>query len=169
MQRPLSDTQLHRLDVQGFDAVEVERLAEAGPWLRMAFTLCAGIVITATVLASVPLFLIGAGIAALAALSPVHPFDLIYNLGIRHIRGTGPLPRRPFLNRLACAMGAVLMLVAAWAFSVSLPVLGYAIGIALSVVAGLVGTVDICIPSMTYRAIFGPPEPRVARAPATDR
>lgn len=168
MQRPLSDTHLRRLDIQGFDAVEVERLAEAGPWLRMAFTLCAVLVITATALASVPLFLIGAGIAGAAALSPVHPFDLIYNLGIRHLRGTGPLPRRPFLNRLACGLGAMLMLVAAWSFTASLPVLGYAIGGALSIVAGLVGTVDICIPSMTYRAIFGPPRPRTARAPVRD-
>ena len=166
MNRALSDKQLHRLDIQGFDAVGIDRLAEAGPWLRMAFALCAALVIAATALASVPLFLVGAVIAGVAALSPVHPFDLIYNLGIRHIRGTGPLPRRPALNRMACGIGAVGLLVAAWAFSAGVPVLGYGMGIALSVVATLVGTVDVCIPSMTYRAIFGFPKPRTARTPA---
>lgn len=162
----LSSRQLHRLDIQGFDTVDAGTLAEAGPWLRLAFALCAALVITATALASVPLFLVGAGIAGIAAMSPVHPFDLIYNLGIRHIRGTGPLPRRPMLNRLACGLGAVLMLMAAWAFSTSLPALGYTLGIALSIVATLVGTVDVCIPSITYRAIFGPPRPRTVEQSA---
>ena len=46
-------------------------------------------------------------IAALGALTHVHPFDLIYNYGIRFFRHTGPLPKRPAQNRFACGIGAV--------------------------------------------------------------
>jgi hypothetical protein len=58
----------------------------------------------------------------------VHPFDLIYNYGIRHFTGTGPLPRRGVPTRFGCGMGAVLVLITAWAFSAGHMVVGYALG-----------------------------------------
>jgi hypothetical protein len=57
-------------------------------------------------------------------------------------------------------MGAVLVLVTAWAFSAGHPVVGYALGGGLTCVVLLVSTTDICIPSLIYRSIFGwPPAP----------
>ena len=94
-------------------------------------------------------------IAALAALFPVHPFDLIYNWGIRHLRGTRPIPRRHAPSRFACGLGAVWLLATIWAFSAGQMVVGYLLGGSLTSVALLVSTTDICIPSMVYRFIFG--------------
>jgi hypothetical protein len=54
-------------------------------------------------------------------------------------------------------MGAVLVLVTAWAFSAGHQVAGYALGGALTFVVLLVSTTDICIPSLIYRSIFGWP------------
>jgi hypothetical protein len=82
------------LDIQGFDTVADRELAPVAPWLRLSFGLCALLGALGTVLASPTILLVLAPFAALAAASPVHPFDLIYNLGIRHLTGTGPLPRR---------------------------------------------------------------------------
>jgi hypothetical protein len=60
-------------------------------------------------------------------------------------------------------MGAVMLLVTAWAFSAGHAVAGYTLGAVLTVVALLVGTTDICIPSMISRSISGWPSARHAR------
>jgi hypothetical protein len=150
------------LDIQGFDTVEVQEIARVAPWLRLAFGLCTLLGGLGTVLASPTILLMLTPIAAFAAASPVHPFDLIYNYGIRHLTGTGPLPRRGMPSRFGCGMGAVFLLVTAWAFSAGHVVAGYALGGMLTFVALLVSTTDICIPSMIYRSIFGWPPARDA-------
>ena len=92
----------------------------------------------------------------------MHPFDLIYNYGIRHLTGTGLLPRRGVPTRFGCGAGAVFLLVTAWAFSAGHAVAGYALGGMLTFVVLLVSTTDICVPSMIYRSIFGWPPARGA-------
>jgi hypothetical protein len=151
------------LDIQGFDAVDVKELAPVAPWLRMAFGLCALLGGVGTLLASPAILLVLTLTATVAAASPVHPFDLFYNYGIRHLTGTGPLPRRGAPTRFGCGMGAVLVLVTAWAFSAGHLVVGYALGGTLTFVVLLVSTTDICIPSLLYRSIFGWPPVRDAQ------
>jgi hypothetical protein len=107
MRQTLTPRRARLLDIQGFDTVDMQELAPVAPWLRLAFGLCALLGGLGTVLASPTILLALALIAALAAASPVHPFDLIYNYGIRHLTGTGPLPRRGVPTRLGCGMGAL--------------------------------------------------------------
>ena len=145
-----------RLDIQGFDAVDDRALAPVAPWLRLAFALCALLGAVGTALASPTILLTLAGIAAVSAASPVHPFDVIY-YGIRHITGTGPLPRRGSPSRFGCGMGAIMLLPAAWLFSAGYAVAGYVLGSALTAVVLLVAATDICLPSLFYRSIFGWP------------
>ena len=162
MSSPLGAKRLARLDVQGFDTIDEELLAEIAPWLRLAFGLCATLAIVGTALASTPLLLSLAAIAFLAMVLPVHPFDLIYNHGIRHATGTPPLPRRGPPSRFACGVGYLWLIVTVWAFESSWTTLAYVLGFTLASVAILVSTTDICLPSMIFRAIFGRP---VARKP----
>jgi hypothetical protein len=149
-----------RLDIQGFERVEDVVLAPVAPWLRLAYGLCALMAALGTALASPLILLLLLPIASLAAMSPVHPFDLIYNHGIRYLTRTGPLPRRGSPARFACGLGAVWLLPTAYAFYAGLPMLGYALGTTLTGVAVLVSTTDICIPSLIYRAVFGFPPTR---------
>jgi hypothetical protein len=160
MSNKLGAKRLNRLDVQGFDAIGEDLLAQVGSWLRLAFGLCATLAIIGTALASQPLLLALAGIAFVASLSPVHPFDLIYNLGIRHVTRTPPLPRRGPPNRFACGVGALWLIVTVGAFQLSWMIVGYVLGFALAFVAILVATADICIPSMIFRAMLGGPRRR---------
>jgi hypothetical protein len=115
---------------------------------------------TGTIMQSPTILLLLAPIAALAAMFPVHPFDLIYNIGIRHLTGTGPLPQRGAPSRFACGLGAVWLLPTAWAFQSGRPLLGYLLGGILTAIAVLVSTTDVCIPSMTFRLVFGFPPRR---------
>jgi hypothetical protein len=114
MRQNLTPRTRRRLDIQGFDAVDVQELAPVAPWLRLAFGLCGLLGGVGTLLASPIILLVLALIAALAAASPVQPFDLIYNYGIRYFTGTGPLSTRGAPTRFGCGMGAVLVLVTAW-------------------------------------------------------
>ena len=158
--RTLTPRTRRLLDIQGFDAVSAQELAPVAPWLRLAFALCALLGGVGTLLASPTILLVLTFIAAVAAASPVHPFDLIYNHGIRHLTGTGPLPRRGVPTRFGCGMGAVLVLITAWAFSAGHQLAGYVLGGALTFVVLLVSTTDICIPSLIYRSLFGWPRAR---------
>ena len=160
MPETLTRTTRRRLDVQGFEQVEDRVLAPVASWLRMAFGLCALMAALGTALASPLILLLLLPIASLAAFFSVHPFDLLYNHGIRFLTGTGPLPRRGSPSRFACGLGAVWLLPTAWAFYAGLPTLGYALGTPLTGVAVLVSTTDICIPSLMYRTAFGFPPNR---------
>ena len=154
MGKTLSATTRRRLNVQGLNDVDDETLAETAPWHRMAFGLCALFAAVGTALASPTILWILTAIAALAALFPVHPFDLIYNHGIRYLRNTGPLPKRRAQSRFACGVGAVWLVATALAFQSGALVTGTILGGALTGVAALVATTDICIPSMIYNALF---------------
>jgi hypothetical protein len=127
------------------------------PWLRLAFALCTFLAAIGTWFASPVLLWALIPVAALAAAFPVHPFDLLYNHGLRHLRGTGPLPKRGAPSRFACGLGAVWLLATGWAFSSGYMSAGYLFGGALTAVGLLASTTDICIPSLIYRSIFGFP------------
>lgn len=160
MRNELSAATRRRLDIQGFDRVDEAALAPVAPWLRLAFGLCTLLAVIGTVLASPPILLALTVIAALGAALPIHPFDLIYNFGIRHLTGTAPLPRRRAPSRFACGLGAVWLLVTVWAFQAGRQTLGFVLGGSLTAVAVLVSTTDICIPSLIYRTVFGFPPRR---------
>ncbi|MGE5803879.1 MAG: DUF4395 family protein [Gemmatimonadota bacterium] len=158
----LTTSTRRRLDIQGFESVADAALAPVARWLRLAFALCAVMGGVGTAMASPTILLLLAPIAGLAALSPVHPFDLIYNYGIRYVTKTGPLPRRGAPSRFACGLGAVWLVATAWAFQAGHPLLGYVLGGLLTTVAVLVSTIDFCIPSFVYRSILGFPPRRAA-------
>ena len=151
----LSPKTRERLEIQGFVNIDDEALAPIASWLRLAPALCATIAATGTLLASPKILLLLAPVAALGAAFPVHPFDLIYNFGIRIFTGTRELPHRGYPNRFACGLGAVWLVATALLFLAGKNAAGYVFGFTLVGVALLVSTVDICIPSMTYRALFG--------------
>ncbi len=156
----MNETTRRRLDIQGFECVGSRALAPVAPWLRLAFGLCAVTAGVGTATASPMILLLLVPIAALAALFPVHPFDLIYNYGIRLMTRTGPLPRRGAPSRFACGLGAVGLVATAWAFHAGHALVGYVLGGLLTAMATLVSSTDICIPSLVYRSLFGFPPKR---------
>jgi hypothetical protein len=151
----LSPTLRHRLDIQGYACVDDATLAQTQIWLRLSPGLCATIAAIGTALAS-PAILWGLMIfAALGAVLPFHPFDLIYNLGIRHVTGTPELPRNGAPRRFACGMASVWLLATGGLFYADLDIAGYLLGGALFATAAIITVSHFCIPSLVYRALFG--------------
>lgn len=149
-----------RLDIQGFTDIDENLLKQTASWLRFAFALCTILAALGTALASYTVLYILVPIAALGAIFPVHPFDLIYNYGIRYIKGTPALPKRGAPNRFACGLGSVWLIVTAFMFQSGSNTIGYILGASLTLVGLLVSTIDFCIPSLIYRSIFGFPPKR---------
>jgi len=154
----LTPTIRRRLEIQGFTEVDKRLLEKTAPWLRLAYGLCAVLAAVGVFFSSPVILLSLTFFSAWGAVSSVHPFDYIYNYGIRYITGTDPLPKRGFPGRFACGLGTVWLIATAWAFYAGLMLTGYILGGLLILVAGLVSTIHFCIPSLIYRSIFGFPQ-----------
>jgi len=134
------------LATQGYclDAGERRRLWLA---LRFATGLCLPLVAAALVLESLVLLLALAGIGAAAGLTPRHPFDLLWNHGVRRISGAPALPPNPVRRRHAFKLGAAWPLTVAALFAADLPAGAWALGGMLIAACGLTTTVNFCVPS----------------------
>ena len=151
----LSTTLRRRLDIQGYACVDDATLVQTQIWLRMSPALCATIAAVGTALASPAILWALMMFAALGAVLPFHPFDLIYNVGIRRITGGPQLPRNGAPRRFACAVASVWLLATGELFYVDLDIAGLLLGGALVAVATLITVSHICIPSLVYRVLFG--------------
>jgi len=98
--------------------------------------------------------------AALGALLPGHPFDVVYNHGLRYVFGTPALPRYGPRRRFACAVATVMLIAAAWGFQAGLPAVGHLAGWSVVCAAFLNVSIGFCVPSFIARVFLG----KVARA-----
>jgi hypothetical protein len=134
------------LDVQGYclSAEESRRLR----WgLRFPTALCLALVITGLVLQSAVLILALVPISAVAGWSARHPFDLIWNHGLRHLAGSPELPPNPTPRRHAFKLATVWLLAVGLLFAVGQQTAGLVLGGILVGVCGLVTVTNFCIPS----------------------
>lgn len=155
---PFIGTVCDRLDVQGYTHVEPDTLAAAEPWVRWSPAICTTIIAIGTALAS-PWILWGlVPLAVLGAAYSRHPFDYIYNLGVRRLLGTPPLPPHGAPRRFACGLAAAWVTATGAAFAVELDALGFVLGGMLIAVGALVSTTHFCIPSIIYGLLFGRPQ-----------
>jgi hypothetical protein len=93
-------------------------------------------------------------IAFFGVLLPYHPFDYLYNYGIRHIINKPPIPPRTNQVKFACGIASVWLFGIILLFHYGLYIEGYIAGAIIATIATLVATTDICIPSMIYNALF---------------
>jgi len=143
-----------RLEAQGFCNLDDSTLAELAPWMRWSPALCTVFIAAGTALNS-PLILWSlAAIAFIGALLPFHPFDLLYNYGMRYVTGTRPLPYHGAQRRFACGIATVWLIGTGWAFHVGATLIGYALGVPLVLIAGLASVIHFCIPSLIYNTLF---------------
>lgn len=150
----LSPTLRRLLDIQGYGCETDETLAQTQLWLRFSPGLCATIAAIGTALAS-PAILWGLMVfAVLGAVLTFHPFDLIYNTGIRRLTRTPELPRNGAPRRFACALASAWLLATGALFQAGYDMAGYVLGGALVATAALITTTHICVPSILYRLLF---------------
>ena len=140
---------------QGFCGLDDEAYAQINYPLRLSPAICMIWAAVGTAMASPTVLWALAPFAALGAVFPSHPFDVIYNHGLRHLLGTPPLPPYGFRRRMACAMATVMLVVAAWGFQAGFPLLGQVVGWSLVAAAFVNVSTGFCIPSFIVRLFAG--------------
>lgn len=141
--------------LQGWTGEDLEQAAETGIWQRLSPALCLTFTIVGTALAS-PLVLVALAVTALVgALAPGHPFDVLYNHGIRHLLKRPPLPPSRAARRSACAIASMWLVATAIAFWSGAAVAGYVLGGALAGAGAVFTFAGFCIPSFLFNALLG--------------
>ena len=143
------------LELRGIDDSSDPEIAKVVPWIRTTFVLCGSLVGIATAFAFTPLLWVMVPIAAAGAIFTVHPFDLFYNYGVRHLTGTRKLPANGAPTRFACGLATPWLVATALSFHLGVAPLGYALGGLLTSVAALVSMTHFCIPSFIFQFFFG--------------
>jgi hypothetical protein len=145
--RPIPDGWMRQnLSTQGYRLSDAER---RGLWLGLRFPtgLCLALVITALALESVPMLVVLSGIGLIAGFTSRHPFDLLWNYGLRHLASAPELPVNPPRRRHAFKLATAWLLAVAALFAAGYDVAALSLGLVLLGVCGLVTATNFCIPS----------------------
>lgn len=151
----VSDSVRDNIRAQGFCGLTDETYDQINYPLRIAPAICMLWAAAGTAMASPAVLWALAPFAAMGAVFPWHPFDVVYNHGLRHLLGTPALPRYGFRRRFACALATLMLVAAAWSFHAGMPVFGAVLGWSLAAAAFVNVSTGFCIPSFVVRLFAG--------------
>ncbi len=161
-----TDRATRLLAMQGWSGDELVQARQTGVWQRFSPAMCLTFTVMGTALASPVVLLALAATAVAGALMPGHPFDVVYNHGIRHRLGRPPLPPSRAARRSACAVASVWLVATAAAFAAGADTLGYVLGGSLAAAAATFTFAGFCIPSFLFNTLFGKERACAASLPA---
>jgi hypothetical protein len=150
----ITSTCKRRLQVQGYHNFSEKELNDYKYGIRFAYALCITFVAVGLLFHSIPVLLFTALIAFAGAFPPYHPFDYLYNNGVRQLLNKPKMPPRTNQGRFACGIASLWLVVVSYLLYNNYELIGNILGVALLAVGTLVTITDICIPSMIYNAIF---------------
>jgi hypothetical protein len=142
----LGDWMRENLSTQGYRLSDVER-RRLSLGLRFATGLCLALVITALALGSAVMLLAVSAIGLIAGFTSRHPFDLLWNQGLRHLGGAPELPPNPPRRRHAFKLATVWLIAVAVLFAAGQDIAALSLGAVLVGVCGLVTATNFCVPS----------------------
>ena len=157
-----SDSRRRLAEMQGFTGLDDRTLSQLDPWLRFAPALCMTWAAVGTALGSAVVLGLLVPFAVAGIVGTRHPFDAIYEHGIRPRLGTPSIPRYGTPRRFACALAAVWLGAASTAFYLGDTALGYVLGASLAAAAAVPTFTGFCIPSWIYAKLRR--EPHLSRS-----
>ncbi|MFL6468655.1 MAG: DUF4395 family protein [Pyrinomonadaceae bacterium] len=127
MMQTISGTTRQRLEAQGFNLSDNE-IVEFNYWLRLAPATCMLWLTVSLIFGSV--FLAGAlvPVGLLCFVFARHPFDAIYNYGLRYLTGGRKLPVYGAPRRFVCLIAAIMLASIAISFGLEFFTTAYVIG-----------------------------------------
>ena len=151
----ISTTARERIQAQGFCGLSDASYAQINYPLRLSPGIMMLWVAVGTVLASAKILWTLVPFTALGAILTGHPFDVLYNQGLRYLLGTQELPRYGLRRRLAFAVATTMTTLAAVAFQAGVPLVGYIVGGAIVASTFLQVFTGICGPAVLAGRLFG--------------
>lgn len=137
------------LTTQGYCLSDAER-RELAVGLRFSTGLCLTLVVTALALASPAMVFALSAIGAIAGLTARHPFDHLWNHGVRHVLGGPPLPPNPPRRRDAFKVGTAWLLVVGALLAAGATTVALVLGGLLLAACATVTATNLCLPSETF-------------------
>jgi uncharacterized protein DUF4395 len=134
------------LAVQGY-CLNVEDRHALRWGVRFPTALCLGLVVTGLILQSAILILAVVPVGAVAGWTSRHPFDLIWNRGLRRLSGAPGLPPNPTPRRHAFKLATIWLLAVGLLFAFGQPTAALILGGILLAVCGVVTLTNFCVPS----------------------
>ena len=144
-----------RIEAQGFCGLDDRSLSQINYPLRLAPAICLAWTATGTALASPVILLALVPFALMGAVLPGHPFDVVYNHGLRHLMKRPALPRYGMRRRLACVAASIVLSASALSFWYGVPTLGIILGAMVSMGTLTNVITGICPPAMMAGLLFG--------------
>jgi Domain of unknown function (DUF4395) len=137
------------LTTQGYCSSDAERRELRGA-LRFSTGLCLLLVATGLALQSPAMIFALSGVGLMAGFTPRHPFDLVWNHGVRHLVGKPALPPNPTRRRHAFKIATAWLFAVGTLLAVGATTVGLALGGLLIAACATVTTTNFCIPSELF-------------------
>lgn len=115
--------------------------------LRFPTALCLALVVTGLALESALMIALLVPVGAVAGWTARHPFDHIWNRGLRHLTGAPELPPNPTRRRHAFKLATVWLAGVAALFALEAATAALVLGGVLVAVCSIVTVTNFCIPS----------------------
>lgn len=144
-----------RMQAQGFCSLSDATYAQINYPLRLSPAIMMVWVAVGTVLGSAQILWAVVPFTALGAILTGHPFDVLYNHGLRYLMGRQELPRYGTRRRFAFAVATTMTALAAWGFQAGVPLLGDIVGGAIVASTCLHVITGICGPAVLAGRLFG--------------
>jgi hypothetical protein len=134
------------LTTQGYCLSDTER-RELWLGLRFSTGLCLTLVVVALALESPVIVFALSGIGVIAGVSARHPFDHLWNHGVRHLVGGPPLPPNHARRRHAFKVATAWLVVVGALLSVGATTVAMVLGGLLVAACATVTATNLCLPS----------------------
>jgi len=137
------------LTTQGYCISDAER-RELAVGLRFSTGLCLSLVVVALVIESLVMVFALAGIGLVASFAARHPFDHLWNSGVRHLVGGPPLPPNPRRRRNAFTLATMWLAIVGTLLAVDETTLALVLGGLLVAACTTVTATNLCLPSEAF-------------------
>ncbi len=141
--------------MQGFCGLSDANYAQINYPLRLAPGIMMLWVALGTALASPEILWALVPFTALGAMLTGHPFDVLYNYGLRYLIGAQKLPHYGNRRRIAFGVATIMVSLTAGGFQADMPLLGHIVGGAIVASTCLNVITGICGPAVMAARLFG--------------
>jgi hypothetical protein len=144
-----------RIEEQGFCGLDNEMISQINLPLRLAPFICLLWTATGLTLGSPAVIAALVPFAVAGAIVPGHPFDVVYNFGLRFLVKRPPLPAYGKRRRLACVAASIALTASALSFVYGAPAIGYTLGIMVSMGTLTNVITGVCPPAAVAARLIG--------------
>lgn len=137
------------LTTQGYCLSDAER-RQLAVGLRFSTGLCLSFVVVALALQSAVMVFALSGIGVVASFAARHPFDHLWNHGVRHLIGHPALPPNPRRRRHAFKIATVWLALVGTLFATGASTVAIVLGGLLVAACGVVTATNLCLPSEMF-------------------